>query len=97
MSLLPHHNYDNGLTVNAVDTYNSVAPAPNPISLSDCTPTMHPRVSNYTSMPPKPPNIPNIPHHTKPYLLSKAPLSNSKYCDTSDPTKPSSPPIPICP
>ena len=83
--------------MNAVDTDNSVAPAPNLMSLSDLTPTMHPHFSNLNYMLINLPKIPTIPQHTKKYMLSNTPLSNAKFCDTDDPTKPSSPPIQICP
>ena len=96
-SLLPQPNKNDGLTMNTVDTDKSVSPAPNIMSLSALTTTTYPHVSNYTSMMTKSPNILPIPHHTKKYLLSNTLLFNAKSCDTADPTKPSSPPIPICP
>ena len=96
MSLFPQPNANDSLTMNYVDKDNSVALAPNLTSLSACTPTMHPHISNSTSMLSKPPNIPPIPHHTNLSLFSNTLLSNAKYCDTSKPTKPSFPPITIC-
>ena len=97
MSLLPHPNSNEGLTIITVYTDNYVSPATNLMSLSDLTHATHPHVSNSTSMPPKPPNIPPIPHHTKASLLSNAPMYNAKSFDTADTTKPSSPPIQIFP
>ena len=45
ISLLLQPNVNYGLKINPVDADNSVAPSPNPMSLSDSTPTKYPRVS----------------------------------------------------
>ena len=81
--LLLQPNSNGGLTMNAFNTDNYVDPAPNIMPLSDRTHTMHTHISNSTSIPYKPSKIPPIPHHTKPFMLSNAPLSNAKSCDTN--------------